>query len=305
MIPRPGFSNVFVLVFGFGFARVSPGQALVCARSWRKEGGKGNCEDRRRARVERTSTAAAKLKCGATVVSLSTSTTEMVRRGSRPQTGRFSVDSKACGRRRTLQERRPRLKKGGLGHDTAHPLGNRASVVAGDVIAVKVTDRYGVVPFSLVSSGSHFKRGGRPRGKNTASLSWRSDLRGFVFGVSPGEKRYGNDPSAGSPTETLLRLLLPLNDRVRSSSPGIERRGGTRKPTPGGVVGQIRGPHRTVRSVVATGGVYKGQGRDRRGLLTRAYREFLVHGVGYRPRSLSREVVERFPDPLGPGRSPR
>ena len=26
---------------------------------------------------------------------------------------------------------------------------------------------------------------------------------------------YGNDPSAGSPTETLLRLLLPLNDQVR------------------------------------------------------------------------------------------
>ena len=24
----------------------------------------------------------------------------------------------------------------------------------------------------------------------------------------------GNDPSAGSPTETLLRLLLPLNDKV-------------------------------------------------------------------------------------------
>ncbi|KAK9080926.1 hypothetical protein Syun_031892 [Stephania yunnanensis] len=24
-----------------------------------------------------------------------------------------------------------------------------------------------------------------------------------------------NDPSAGSPTETLLRLLLPLNDKVR------------------------------------------------------------------------------------------
>ena len=27
-----------------------------------------------------------------------------------------------------------------------------------------------------------------------------------------------NDPSAGSPTETLLRLLLPLNDKVHSSS---------------------------------------------------------------------------------------
>ena len=26
-----------------------------------------------------------------------------------------------------------------------------------------------------------------------------------------------NDPSAGSPTETLLRLLLPLNDQVRLS----------------------------------------------------------------------------------------
>jgi hypothetical protein len=28
----------------------------------------------------------------------------------------------------------------------------------------------------------------------------------------------GNDPSAGSPTETLLRLLLPLNDQVWASS---------------------------------------------------------------------------------------
>ena len=26
--------------------------------------------------------------------------------------------------------------------------------------------------------------------------------------------RCGNDPSAGSPTETLLRLHLPLNDKV-------------------------------------------------------------------------------------------
>ena len=29
----------------------------------------------------------------------------------------------------------------------------------------------------------------------------------------------GNDPSAGSPTETLLRLLLPLNDKVRETFP--------------------------------------------------------------------------------------
>ena len=30
-----------------------------------------------------------------------------------------------------------------------------------------------------------------------------------------------NDPSAGSPTETLLRLLLPLNDKVWTASLGI------------------------------------------------------------------------------------
>ena len=28
-----------------------------------------------------------------------------------------------------------------------------------------------------------------------------------------------NDPSAGSPTETLLRLLLPLNDQICTCSP--------------------------------------------------------------------------------------
>jgi len=29
--------------------------------------------------------------------------------------------------------------------------------------------------------------------------------------------KYVNDPSAGSPTDTLLRLLLPLNDKVYAS----------------------------------------------------------------------------------------
>lgn len=32
--------------------------------------------------------------------------------------------------------------------------------------------------------------------------------------VGPRGSALGNDPSAGSPTETLLRLLLPLNDQV-------------------------------------------------------------------------------------------
>ena len=73
-----------------------------------------------------------------------------------------------------------------------------------------------------------------------------------------------NDPSAGSPTETLLRLLLPLGGRVRTAS---RPRGGRRRPPPG----PVRRPHRAARSVVATGGVYNGQGRSRRGLMTRAY----------------------------------
>jgi hypothetical protein len=35
-----------------------------------------------------------------------------------------------------------------------------------------------------------------------------------LSGDNTGSVSFGNDPSAGSPTETLLRLLLPLNDQV-------------------------------------------------------------------------------------------
>jgi len=63
----------------------------------------------------------------------------------------------------------------------------------------------------------------------------------------------------------LLRLLLPLNGKVRTDSG--PRRGAFRPLGSRAVLG----PHRTVRSVGATGGVYKGQGRNRRGLMTRAY----------------------------------
>ena len=75
-----------------------------------------------------------------------------------------------------------------------------------------------------------------------------------------------NDPSAGSPTETLLRLLLPLNGKVQSASPR------PRNPVdPDCVEAELRGFHRTIQSVGATGGVYKGQGRNQRELMTRAY----------------------------------
>ena len=69
-----------------------------------------------------------------------------------------------------------------------------------------------------------------------------------------------NDPSAGSPTETLLRLLLPLSDKIYLISH-------TKHETQRGPKGS---PDHS-KSVGATGGVYKGQGLNRRRLLTCAY----------------------------------
>lgn len=69
-----------------------------------------------------------------------------------------------------------------------------------------------------------------------------------------------NDPSAGSPTETLLRLLLPLSDKVYLTS-----RSCLKGPSsPGG------SPYHS-KSVGATGGVYKGQGRNQYKLMTCTY----------------------------------
>ncbi|PHT28040.1 hypothetical protein CQW23_32360 [Capsicum baccatum] len=43
-----------------------------------------------------------------------------------------------------------------------------------------------------------------------------------------GSAGFDNDPSAGSPTETLLRLLLPLNDKVQWTSRDVA---GSKPPT--------------------------------------------------------------------------
>ncbi|PHT27907.1 hypothetical protein CQW23_32479 [Capsicum baccatum] len=56
-----------------------------------------------------------------------------------------------------------------------------------------------------------------------------------------------NDPSAGSPMETLLQLLLHVNDKVQWTF------------------------HRIIQLVGATGGVYKWQGRSQRELMTHTY----------------------------------
>jgi len=47
---------------------------------------------------------------------------------------------------------------------------------------------------------------------------------------------------------------------------------------PCGLKASLQKPHLTIQSVVATGGVYKGQGRNQRELMTRTYWEFLVQG---------------------------
>ena len=71
-----------------------------------------------------------------------------------------------------------------------------------------------------------------------------------------------NDPSAGSPTETLLRLLLPLSDKVYTTL--CCRVWMSTNET-------IWIIYRITRSVGATGGVYKGQGRNQHELMTRTY----------------------------------
>ena len=100
--------------------------------------------------------------------------------------------------------------------------------------------------FPLGGGGGGTRRGlGTPRGfgRGTAGGSrvappWSRPPRhvagrfAMVWGAARG--RLFNDPSAGSPTETLLRLLLPLNDRVWiTSQPGVvvaDLPGPVRKP---------------------------------------------------------------------------
>ena len=69
-----------------------------------------------------------------------------------------------------------------------------------------------------------------------------------------------NDPSAGSPTETLLRLLLPLSDKVHKTFHAECCH-----------YSAVQIIYRITQSVGATGGVYKGQGRNQRKLMNCAY----------------------------------
>mmetsp|Transcript_14747 Transcript_14747/g.37244 ORF Transcript_14747/g.37244 Transcript_14747/m.37244 type:complete len:277 (-) Transcript_14747:1666-2496(-) len=86
---------------------------------------------------------------------------------------------------------------------------------------------------------------------NTGLFSHEGVEFTYSFGLST------NDPSAGSPTETLLRLLLPLSSEVNDACCTRLRS-----------VRTIVTIHRITQSVGATGGVYKGQGRNQHKLMT-------------------------------------
>jgi hypothetical protein len=70
-----------------------------------------------------------------------------------------------------------------------------------------------------------------------------------------------NDPSAGSPTDTMLRLSHSSDDLVHK----------TFQKSVVANIFPVRIIHRIIQSIEATGGVYKGQGRNQHELMTCAY----------------------------------
>ena len=70
-----------------------------------------------------------------------------------------------------------------------------------------------------------------------------------------------NDPSAGSPTDTVLRLDHSLGDMVYKTFQIVAIAS----------YNSVRIIHRIIQSIDATGGVYKGQGRNQHKLMTCAY----------------------------------
>ena len=72
---------------------------------------------------------------------------------------------------------------------------------------------YTIIQGFVPPAGALRLRRGRACGALLGAPRRRSNMDEFAMVVSSLSASC-NDPSAGSPTETLLRLLLPLNDRV-------------------------------------------------------------------------------------------
>lgn len=82
-------------------------------------------------------------------------------------------------------------------------------------------------PFPTAHDGRAGEKGPTPKPLGDAVLGGRN--------ASNEPTQRGNDPSAGSPTETLLRLLLPLNDQVRTPSRTAS--------APAGAAAPVQRPH--------------------------------------------------------------
>jgi hypothetical protein len=73
-----------------------------------------------------------------------------------------------------------------------------------------VEGHHNLRPFFILFFKKKFKSSSRMKGRESADLGGqRHHSQGGSLQLC-----VCNDPSAGSPTETLLRLLLPLNDKV-------------------------------------------------------------------------------------------
>jgi hypothetical protein len=83
---------------------------------------------------------------------------------------------------------------------------------------LKVVNNFGLFQFDSIAKrlrGSLRRETRRGSNKGAHSQGHSQGLSApTAWRPCRGGPRPGNDPSAGSPTETLLRLLLPLNDRV-------------------------------------------------------------------------------------------
>ena len=82
---------------------------------------------------------------------------------------------------------------------------------------------------------------GRQARATRTDRGWPAKSRGFNQFIRHKVRLTDNDPSAGSPTETLLRLLLPLNATVWSSS-----------RQPGRVIRQANSPRTSLKRSIGS-----------------------------------------------------
>lgn len=84
--------------------------------------------------------------------------------------------------------------------------------------------------FVVVPGRDRTSRARPGTGGGRAAVQRRPPVCQNAFAGRTGLRGIDNDPSAGSPTETLLRLLLPLNDKVQWTSHNVAGSGPPTSP---------------------------------------------------------------------------